>query len=417
MMNMSEISPHCDFCDERTAVLYCRADSAKLCLFCDQQVHSANALSLKHVRSQICDNCRSDSVTIRCTTDNLVLCNECDSDAHGNTSVASLHNRVSIHGFSGCPSVTELASVWGFVLNHKILTDKSSCQSRDSKVTNFHDLMFKSEHNHGASSSQSVPCFEIPMMQNLDNTSCGRYKSVVFKQLVDLAKREMVRLEGDVAELGHVELDSINVVDEEEMVLQETPFTSLLMFNDPVVEARGSDGIAKAQIWDFCSGRSMSCDQAGDTEVGCDPNGFGFTMNYSNNTMKESPLTTPDSFGDAYEMNCFSQYLNSPLVNVSHLTCLINCQKDGMDVTATKAQNSKFTEIVSSRESFQFKEHQVELVAQNKGNALLRYMEKKKARRFDKYVRYESRKARADTRKRVKGRFVKTCLLDEKSCT
>lgn len=27
--------------------------------------------------------------------------------------------------------------------------------------------------------------------------------------------------------------------------------------------------------------------------------------------------------------------------------------------------------------------------------------------RYDKHIRYESRKARADTRKRVKGRFVK----------
>ncbi|KAF7846357.1 hypothetical protein BT93_L4504 [Corymbia citriodora subsp. variegata] len=38
---------------------------------------------------------------------------------------------------------------------------------------------------------------------------------------------------------------------------------------------------------------------------------------------------------------------------------------------------------------------------------MLRYKEKKKNRRYDKHIRYESRKARADTRKRVKGRFVK----------
>lgn len=47
------------------------------------------------------------------------------------------------------------------------------------------------------------------------------------------------------------------------------------------------------------------------------------------------------------------------------------------------------------------------LFAQNRGNAMLRYREKKKNRRYDKRIRYESRKARADTRKRVKGRFVK----------
>lgn len=40
--------------------------------------------------------------------------------------------------------------------------------------------------------------------------------------------------------------------------------------------------------------------------------------------------------------------------------------------------------------------------------AVLRYKEKKKSRRFDKKIRYASRKARADSRMRVKGRFVKT---------
>lgn len=32
--------------------------------------------------------------------------------------------------------------------------------------------------------------------------------------------------------------------------------------------------------------------------------------------------------------------------------------------------------------------------------------------RYDKHIRYESRKARADARKRVKGRFVKSTAVD-----
>ncbi|KAL5223651.1 hypothetical protein ABZP36_010290 [Zizania latifolia] len=40
-------------------------------------------------------------------------------------------------------------------------------------------------------------------------------------------------------------------------------------------------------------------------------------------------------------------------------------------------------------------------------NAVTRYKEKKKRRKFDKKIRYASRKARADVRKRVKGRFIK----------
>ncbi|CAL1390196.1 unnamed protein product [Linum trigynum] len=102
----------CDFCSDQLAVLYCRADSAKLCLFCDQHVRSANLLSRKHIHSQICDNCSSEPVSVRCATDNLVLCQECDYDAHG--SCSSSHDRASLDGFSGCPSALELAENWGF---------------------------------------------------------------------------------------------------------------------------------------------------------------------------------------------------------------------------------------------------------------------------------------------------------------
>ncbi|OMP05446.1 hypothetical protein CCACVL1_01900 [Corchorus capsularis] len=42
-----------------------------------------------------------------------------------------------------------------------------------------------------------------------------------------------------------------------------------------------------------------------------------------------------------------------------------------------------------------------------RNDAVMRYKEKKKTRKFEKRVRYASRKARADVRKRVKGRFVK----------
>ncbi|KAG6661285.1 hypothetical protein CIPAW_03G163300 [Carya illinoinensis] len=44
---------------------------------------------------------------------------------------------------------------------------------------------------------------------------------------------------------------------------------------------------------------------------------------------------------------------------------------------------------------------------QAREKAKMRYNEKKKSRSFGKQIRYASRKARADTRKRVRGRFVK----------
>ncbi|KAI3526459.1 hypothetical protein L1887_05713 [Cichorium endivia] len=51
-----------------------------------------------------------------------------------------------------------------------------------------------------------------------------------------------------------------------------------------------------------------------------------------------------------------------------------------------------------------------------RNDAVLRYKEKKKTRKFEKRVRYATRKARADVRERVKGRVVKAaCAFREAS--
>ncbi|XP_039018068.1 zinc finger protein CONSTANS-LIKE 9-like [Hibiscus syriacus] len=46
-------------------------------------------------------------------------------------------------------------------------------------------------------------------------------------------------------------------------------------------------------------------------------------------------------------------------------------------------------------------------LSSTRSNTVMRCKEKKKTRKFEKQVRYASRKARADVRKRVKGRFIK----------
>lgn len=48
-----EPPPKCHHCGAASAAVYCGADSANLCLLCDRAVHSANALSLQHVRNPI----------------------------------------------------------------------------------------------------------------------------------------------------------------------------------------------------------------------------------------------------------------------------------------------------------------------------------------------------------------------------
>ncbi|XP_042475843.1 zinc finger protein CONSTANS-LIKE 13-like isoform X1 [Macadamia integrifolia] len=102
----------CDFCNESLAILYSRADTAKLCFSCDREVHLGNPLFRKHTRSLLCDCCDSKPASIFCSTENIVLCQNCDWETHG--VLSSLHDRRPLEEFSGCPSVTDFSSIFGF---------------------------------------------------------------------------------------------------------------------------------------------------------------------------------------------------------------------------------------------------------------------------------------------------------------
>ncbi|XP_022748908.1 zinc finger protein CONSTANS-LIKE 14-like isoform X3 [Durio zibethinus] len=371
----------CGFCNEQIAVLYCRADSAKLCLFCDQHVHSANLLSRKHLRSQICDNCGTEPVSVRCATDSLVLCQECDWDAHGGCSVSAAHDRTPVEGFSGCPSALELASAWGYDLEEKKLSDQS--WNRD-----YQDLMMPAVESWAYKTSvqeMMVPydCFSYGEMLKKQNLGSGKCKQVIYKQLVDLMKRDFMG--GVVADGGggvgenlvsNVEsngsfLARQDVIQPQLQQETQTPFTSLLM-----MQTQESERIVD-----------------------------GVNVLWNGNLNVQTPQNNPSNPG-ANQGPATSESNNIPIARPSSGAAFgkTKCSSSSNDVHFM--QQPFLVKGAQARPAAPNKAD-LELLAQNRGNAMQRYKEKKKTRRYDKHIRYESRKARADTRKRVKGRFVK----------
>ncbi|GMJ09445.1 B-box domain protein 12 [Hibiscus trionum] len=363
----------CHFCNSKPAVLYCSADSASLCLFCDQQVHSANALSLKHVRSQICDGCKAKPASFLCSHDNLMLCHDCDRNSHNATDCcgSATHQRSPVEGFSGRPSVIQLASLFGFDLKPKDLMDLTPGFSLyERQLTNI-------EENSCVSSA-------LLSSVKLDHE--------VYRQLVEMGKRDLVRVSGDGAELGNTTcgeqenlatLEAENGDDEDVQQHQQTPFTSLLMLrkNDYIDQALlmwdSKSSNLPSQIWDFQSGRSKDSEESGTEDAGLVKCGSSCGNSGCNEPLSSyKPKTEEDN--------------NEPAAGlVEPLTC----------------DNTRHVQDGSETVNYEVKA-KVDM-AQNRDNAMLRYKEKKKHRRFDKQIRYESRKVRADTRKRVKGRFVK----------
>ncbi|XP_055810578.1 zinc finger protein CONSTANS-LIKE 14-like [Solanum dulcamara] len=459
-MSPGESRP-CDFCNQQIAVLYCRADTAKLCLFCDQLVHSANALSKKHLRSQICDNCGSEPVSIRCNTDNLVLCQECDWDAHGSCAVSGAHDRTPVEGFSGCPSAFDLASAWGLDIEAKkppqqhTFLEYPSWMSKDAPPSSIllQDLIVPNANN---SEIYSTTAFARDVGRKQTPT-CGKQKQVIFKQLIELFKRDFA----DGVGAGAQDLVSktpngssdwqgnINATDRCEAVMggvtqkleqqqtQNVPFTSSIMPHNPkdsdqMVEQnilwRGNSFHQNTQIWDFNLGQLRNHEQSSSLEADYSESDMAYMMKSYGELIKGTSLATSKGLGLSGincsiardDMTAFSNNSNNraasqgPATSESNNLPRIKTSSDSGYVRAkccgvSTDLNFMDQSIVVGGDNAgaETRKADMELLAKNRGNAMQRYKEKKKARRYDKHIRYESRKARADTRKRVKGRFVK----------
>ncbi|XP_076884048.1 zinc finger protein CONSTANS-LIKE 15-like [Bidens hawaiensis] len=498
---MATPNPPCDYCNHHSAVIFCRADSAKLCLLCDYHVHAANALSGKHHRSQICDGCRNSAVSVRCATDNLVLCRDCDSDSHANCTVSAVHDRIPVEGFTGTPSPVDLAASFGLDLDQILRLKKTQfgnsdpnpghdpgrnsdpgqweySQNHRAKKTQLgnsdpepgHDSGRDSDpgqnpghdsgqweyaQNHRAKKTQmgnpdpghNSEQWEYPLFDpnswmqdlmvpdenttttnnninidnnddnNISNGNCGKQKNVILKQLTELYKQSLLvkdapRQQGDDNvngndngnENGNDEDDDGNM---DEVQCGHQPFTSLLMMQGPFdVDSLKDQSLMWSskprdhrgtQIWDFNMGRLASPDES-------DANNEGFMIKTINESLSEADKTV---LGEMYGINYSTHHTEIAAFSNSNDRITSFVTPNGYVGGSNDIQFTDQNVIGSEKLATSLTKADLELLAKNRGDAMLRYKEKKKTRRYDKHIRYESRKARADTRKRVKGRFVK----------
>lgn len=134
----------CEYCKVLRPIVYCKADSANLCLQCDAKIHSANALSNKHPRTLLCESCRCHWAYIQCSNHQMFMCRRCDRSKH---IVSSQHQRRVISSYLGCPSAMDLAALWGFDLGALTCISpqdqfhSTSCVSLDTSTVSWQTLL------------------------------------------------------------------------------------------------------------------------------------------------------------------------------------------------------------------------------------------------------------------------------------
>lgn len=88
----------CDSCKTASAAIYCRPDSAFLCLNCDTRIHN-NRLGPRHDRVWMCEVCEQAPASVTCKADAAALCVTCDTDIHSANPLARRHERTPVEPF------------------------------------------------------------------------------------------------------------------------------------------------------------------------------------------------------------------------------------------------------------------------------------------------------------------------------
>ncbi|CAN1345320.1 Zinc finger protein CONSTANS-LIKE 10 [Linum perenne] len=320
----------CDFCGEQRSMVYCRSDAACLCLSCDRNVHAANALSKRHSRTLLCERCSSQPALVRCSEEKVSLCQNCNWMSHGTSnSAASTHKRQPINCYSGCPSASELSSIWSFVLDFP-----SSAATESSTVY---------EQGMGLMSiAENVATETWPSNHSTDNQNMENYD-----ELFD---------GGDAFENGGMD----SLFGTKDMSIAGTSYQG-----GAAAEGSSAGRMNSMQQQQPTCSNAASADSIMSTKT--EP-AVCITARQLHSNLSFSGVTGESSGGEYQDCGV------SPMLLM------------GEPPWGPCAEGSP---------------------SANRSNAVMRYKEKKKTRKFEKRVRYASRKERADVRKRVKGRFVK----------
>ncbi|MBA0822058.1 hypothetical protein Goarm_018878 [Gossypium armourianum] len=388
----------CDFCGDQLSMVYCRSDAACLCLSCDRNVHSANALSRRHSRTLLCERCNSQPAFVRCAEERVSLCQNCDWIGHGASTSNSTHKRQTINCYSGCPSSSELSSMWSF-FPQSPPAGESSCEQ------------------------------ELGLMcitENIERTSWGAIENTINQNSAGVA--EVNHDSNTDKGIGWGGTSSIPDLRSMPRVLDQPPGrTGASLPKCP--------GICEDALYDDFNMDEVDLNLENYEEL------FGVTLNHSEELLGNGGIDSLFGTKDmaAADSNCqgalAAEGSSVGLINAIQPDCSNAASADSMMssktdsilcFTARQAHSSvSFSGLTGESSAGDYQDcgassmllmgepswcppcAESSFQSATRSNAVMRYKEKKKTRKFDKQVRYASRKATADVRKRVKGRFVK----------
>ncbi|GLJ43189.1 hypothetical protein SUGI_0896570 [Cryptomeria japonica] len=327
----------CDACRITSCLLYCKADSAYLCMDCDLKVHGANKLASRHERVWMCEVCEQAPAAVTCKADAAVLCLTCDADIHSANPLARRHDRLPVVPFFDCakfikPSITYSDAV---CFNSDAVEDDDLAASW---------LFPNPKHTEGVKNCSDAETDAGEGFGKGDGIGCQNKGCFVPEFFPDV-----------------------------------DPYLDLEYASSMDTGNRFSGGM--------------------DSVVPVQSHGSGGSV--------VDASTLSDSF-DADPSSCKANYSYTSATSFNH-----SLSSSSLDVGVVP-------DVTVNDISTPFKRVMVEVGGQgtihciplDREARVMRYKEKRKNRKFEKTIRYASRKAYAETRPRIKGRFAKRTDVD-----
>jgi zinc finger protein CONSTANS len=363
----------CAICQTAFAKVYCAADQAFLCTECDVSLHNNTKSASQHDRYKLCDLCESEKASIFCRNDAAFLCNDCDAEIHLSNPLAARHERTTVQALGEVQELVSAASP-ACAEHHASHSPVPQVQSLPVHCDNHDDSL------------HTVPDFYATVNNNAGNLS-DFGKEAPLKGYKDL---DVFDFEGSLFDMG----------------LEFGGFDDCDMLSNQ----SNSDGVVPVIDVKQESLSQSSSDLS-------DPSRTHFDLSLSRDNsitslcVQQLPLSSGflGAPGSQAPLSLMPTISATPVSGpaLSSLPGMMPMPFAPPTTSANVAANQKAGSPTWTC-GFDVPQEVLHVGSEKplgREERVMRYREKRKRRTFEKTIRYQSRKAYAEIRPRIKGRF------------
>lgn len=335
----------CLVCASQASV-FCENDGAFLCRECDHKVHTSNAVVARHNRVRVCELCHGKVSTVFCKNDKAFLCEDCDAEIHQSNPLAARHEVVPVKSM---PLDKETEGCCGAAPPCESGVHSGSPEAEQESLLEVSALPNSITGTEGVvpvlggESAAVVPDVVLPSKEALLKSSWGK--------------------EFDVLDLDNAWLDRL-----------EMGFD----FSDILADNNSTDGLVPT---------------------------FGGAVEMTDDSIVPVVPSMPTEACSAPQVKQPSVPAATPVAHAQFMPVPPQLQQ----AVAYPAAPAAYGAVQPSARSTVPvpPAAAVEFPILTREQRVARYREKRKNRKFEKTIRYASRKAYAEVRPRIKGRFAK----------